>query len=139
MSQIKEIAAANHDETTPVTRLIPGFHEVSPVQLLQDTLEYATSPKNFLVRRLGKDVVEERSQLLSIPEELVDTDTYGEGVHKQRFEQHIATLLGKKHGLFFITGIQAQLAAMKIHCDKAGNDRVAGDNSGPLGISDEHA
>ena len=140
MSQIKETAAANRDEpTTPVTRLIPGFHEVSPVQLLQDTLEYATSPKNFLVRRLGKDVVEERSQLLSIPEELVDTDTYGEGVHKQRFEQHIATLLGKKHGLFFITGIQAQLAAMKIHCDRAGNDRVAWHYRAHLEIAEEHA
>jgi threonine aldolase len=77
------------------------------------------------MRRLGKELVEKRSHLLSIPVELLDRDIYGEGLHKQHFEEHIATVFGKKHGLFVITGVQAQLTAMKIHCDKAGNDRVA--------------
>jgi len=126
MSRTNEATAAIGDgPLTPVTRLIPGFHEATPVQLLQETLEYATSPKNYLIRRLGKDVVEQRSKLLSVPPELVDTDTYGKGVHKQRFEQHISGLLGKKHGLFFITGVQAQLSAIRVHCNKVGNDRVA--------------
>jgi threonine aldolase len=126
MSHTNTTAAANYDgPVTPVTRLVPSYGDASPVQLLQETLEYATSPKNYLVRRLGKDVVEQRSQLLSIPAELVNRDNYGRGLHKQQFEQHIATLLGKKHGLYFITGVQAQLTSMKIWCDKAGNDRVA--------------
>lgn len=140
MSSRDEAAAANRDTPiTPVTRLVPALGQKSPVQLLQDTLEYATSPQNYLVRRLGQDVVKQRSQLLSMPDELVDRDSYGTGVHKQHFEQHIATLLGMKHGLFFITGVQAQMAAMKIHCDKAGNDRVAWHYRCHLEIAEERA
>lgn len=121
-----ETTAASRDGLdTPVTRLTSNYLHVSPVQLLQETLEYTTSPKNYLVRRLGKHVIEQRSQLLNIPAELVDKDTYGMGPHKQRFEQHIATLLGKKHGLYFITGVQAQLASIKIWCERASKDRVA--------------
>ena len=140
MSLREEIAAANRDTPiTPVTRLVPALRPESPVQLLRDTLEYATSPQNYLVRRLGQDVVKQRSQLLSIPDELIDADNYGTGVHKQNFEQHIATLLGMKHGLFFITGVQAQMAAMKIHCDKAGNNRVAWHYRSHLEIAEKRA
>jgi hypothetical protein len=140
MPRTDEAMGANGDEPlTPVTRLIPKLQLENTVQRLQDTLEYATSPKNYLVRRLGKDVVEQNSHLLSIPTQLVDSDLYGTGGHKQHFEQHIAALLGKKHGLFFITGVQAQLTAMKIHCDKAGNDRVSWHYRSHLEIAEGHA
>ncbi|KAN0092152.1 Pyridoxal phosphate-dependent transferase [Hyaloscypha variabilis] len=125
--------------TTPITQLVPFLGAGSPVQLLQETLEYATSPKNYLVRRLGEEVFKQRSHLFSLPETLIDRDTYGTGVHKQHFEQHIATLLGKKHGLFFITGIQAQLTTVKIHCDRAGNNRVAWHYRCHLEIAEERA
>jgi len=139
MSSTDDTAANSPNEpTVPVTKLVPSLGVVSPVQTLQETLEYATSPTNYLIRRLGEDVFKQRSHLLSIPEKLVDRDNYAKGVHKQHFEQHIATLLGKKHGLFFITGIQAQLTAMKIYCDKAGNDRVAWHHRCHLEIHEEH-
>ena len=121
----------------PTTKLIPDWHEAGPIEDLQETLEYAISPKSYLVRRLGKDLVEQRSQLLSLCPEFVDRDLYGKGVHKQHFEQHIASLLGKKHGLFFITGIQAQLTALKIHCANAGNERVAWHHRSHLEIAEE--
>lgn len=139
MSSANESAGANRENPiAPVVTLIPPFHNGSPVLQLQDTLEYAISPRNYLIRKLGKDVIEQRSQLLNIPDELVDRDGYGTGVHKQNFEHHIATLLGKNHGLFFITGVQAQLTAMKIHCDNAGSDRVAWHYRSHLEIAEEH-
>lgn len=49
---------------------------------------------------------------------------YGTGKHKTNFEQHVAKLLGKKHALFFITGVQAQLAALISYCDRVPNYRV---------------
>ena len=142
MLPAKEIAAGDGDKPiapVPVTRLVPAFREVSPVEHLQNTLEYAASPENYLIRRLGKDVVQEREQLLSLSGELVDRDTYGTGAYKQCFEQHIATVLGKKHGLFFITGVQAQLTAMKIYCDRAGSDRVAWHHWCHLEIAEERS
>ena len=137
MSQTNEARTTNRNE--PITKLMPGFHEATPVQDLQETLEYATSPRNYLVRKLGKEVVEQRSKLLNIPTALVDRDMYGKGTHKQLFEQHIASLLGKKHGLFFVTGVQAQLTALKIYCDRAGNDRVAWHFRAHLEIAEERA
>lgn len=121
----KTTEAISNGSVTPVTNLVPHIADESPVQLLQETLNYATSPKNYLIRELGKDIVEQRLELLSIPAEPVDRDLYGRGVHKQHFEQHIAKLFGKEHGLYFITGVQAQLASMKIWCDKASNNRVS--------------
>lgn len=44
---------------------------------------------------------------------------------KAHFETRIAKLLSKEHGLFFITGVQAQLAAAKVHCDKANKNIAA--------------
>ncbi|KAE9366803.1 hypothetical protein N431DRAFT_429609 [Stipitochalara longipes BDJ] len=140
MASTDETATNWHDQpTTPVTKLVPNLGDESPVKLLQDTLEYATSPKNYLLRRLGEDVFKQRSELLSIPDKLLDRDSYGAGMHKQHFEQHVSTLLGKKHGLFFITGVQAQLTAMKIYCDKAGNNRVAWHYRSHPEIAEEHS
>jgi len=125
----------------PVTKLTPGWHDAGPVEDLQATLEYALSPNDYLVRRLGKEVIEERAKkgLLSLLPAPVDRDRYGKGAHKQHFEQHIANLLGKHHGLFFITGVQAQLAALKIHCVQAQNHRVAWHARSHLEIAEERA
>ena len=45
-------------------------------------------------------------------------DTYGAGGVVEELEKTIAELLGKPAALFFVTGVQAQLIALKIHCDR---------------------
>lgn len=92
--------------------------------MIQRTADYARDPKAYLQRTLGPETFLARQDLLSIPEK-VDKDGYGSGKHKTAFEAHIAKLMGKPHGLFFLTGVQAQLSALKIHCDRKGNSRVA--------------
>ncbi|KAK4507349.1 hypothetical protein PRZ48_001084 [Zasmidium cellare] len=96
---------------------------VNPVTAIERTLRYTKDPKGYLVETLGEAVFEERRSNLCIPEE-IDKDFYGTGKHKSNFEQHIARLLGKTHALFFITGVQAQLAALISYCDRESNYRV---------------
>ena len=96
----------------------------TPAEAFQRTADYARDPKTYLEGTLGNRVLAERRNLLSIPDK-VDRDYYGTGEHKKQFQQSIAKLFGKENGLFFITGIQAQLAAMKIHSDRAGKNMVA--------------
>lgn len=93
-------------------------------EAIQRTADYARDPRTYLESNLGNKVLSEREHLLCIPK-TVDRDFYGTGEHKQHFEQHIAKLFGKEHGLFFITGIQAQLAALKVHADRAGKNKLA--------------
>ena len=93
-------------------------------QEFQRTADYARDPKKYLQNALGHETFDKRKDLLCIPDK-VDKDIYGGGEHKTHFQQHIANLFGKSHGLFFLTGVQAQLAALKIHCDHANNNGVA--------------
>jgi len=128
------------DSTTPVTNLVPRTTSESPVETLRSTLDYATSPKSYMLRQLGQDLIDERSHLLSFPTEPLDKDKYGEaGVHKEQFEKHIAKLLGKTHGLFFITGVQAQLVALKVYCDAGVNNRVAWHSKSHLEIHEQRS
>ncbi|KXT07849.1 hypothetical protein AC579_1211 [Pseudocercospora musae] len=96
----------------------------SPSWVIERTKQYTDDPVGYLKQTLGEGKFTERQSLLHIPEE-IDKDHYGGGKHKQAFEEHIAKLLGKKHGLFFITGVQAQLIALKIHAENSRNNRVA--------------
>lgn len=88
---------------------------LSVPEQFEQTAAYARDPRNYLEARLGKAIVDQRKDLLCIPNE-VDKEQYGAGTHKSNFQQNIAKLFGKEEGLFFITGVQAQLAALKIHC-----------------------
>lgn len=103
---------------------LPGLN--LPVdEFFSRTASYAKDPVAYLKGLLGPDVFSQREAMLCLPDK-VDKDMYGSGSHMQHFEQHIAKLLGKDHALFFITGIQAQLAALKYHCDQtSGNNRCA--------------
>ncbi|KAF2161701.1 hypothetical protein M409DRAFT_69517 [Zasmidium cellare ATCC 36951] len=96
---------------------------MNPVTAIERTLLYTKDPKGYLVEALGEAVFEERKPTLCIPDE-IDKDFYGTGKHKSNFEQHIAKLLGKERALFFITGVQAQLAALISYCDRVPNYRV---------------
>jgi threonine aldolase len=93
-------------------------------QTVRRTADYINDPEAYLRKSLGPETFEKRKDFLSIPPKF-DKDIYGNGEHKTHFQQHIAKLFGKDHGLFFVTGIQAQLAALKVHCERAGNNRVA--------------
>ncbi|KAK0310971.1 hypothetical protein LTR82_014574 [Friedmanniomyces endolithicus] len=91
---------------------------------IKRTAEYAEDPAGYLQKALGKETFESRRPMVSLPK-TVDMDAYGTGEHRQHFEQHIASFLGKQHGLFFVTGIQAQLAALKTYADRAEKPYVA--------------
>jgi threonine aldolase len=113
-----------HDtEKEKQTNLSRFLSDLTPEQQFRRTADYVKDPKAYLQSVLGPETFSEREHLLSIPDKF-DQDIYGNGEHKAHFQRHIANLFGKEHGLFFITGVQAQLAAMRIHCDRAGNRRV---------------
>jgi threonine aldolase len=95
------------------------------LQCLQRTAAYVENPVAYLNKSLGPEVVQSRRHLLCIPETPLQNDTYGSGEHKSHFEQHIANLFGKSHGLFFITGVQAQSVACKIYSSKSENSLMA--------------
>nr|OQO17229.1 hypothetical protein B0A51_15417 [Rachicladosporium sp. CCFEE 5018] len=110
----------------------------TPAESFERTANYAKGPEQYLKKALREDVFDQRKDLLSLPE-IVDKDGYGDGKHKSHFENHIAKLFGKEAGLFFITGVQAQLAALKIHCTRASNPRVAWHVSCHLESAEERA
>jgi len=107
-------------------------------QTIDQTARYARNPRQYLEQRLGKEDLEARKDLLCIPDE-VNRDIYGGGEHKAHFQAHIAKLFGKEEALFFITGVQAQLAALRIHCKRSGNHRVAWHVTSHLETAEERA
>jgi threonine aldolase len=52
-------------------------------------------------------------------------DKYGEGAALGSVEHEITDLLGKQVGVFFVSGVMAQLCALRVHCDRAGLRTVA--------------
>ncbi|KAK4541716.1 hypothetical protein LTR36_007425 [Oleoguttula mirabilis] len=103
------------------------------------TARYAENPAAYLSSTLGEAVFDDRKDQLSLAEE-TNMDIYGTGTHKQHFEQYIAQeVLGKQAGLFFLTGVQAQLAALKIHCERAGKKNAAWHVSSHLEEAEERS
>ncbi|KAF2717462.1 PLP-dependent transferase [Polychaeton citri CBS 116435] len=110
----------------------------TPVESFSKTAEYAKDQIGYLKSSLGQSTFERRQHLFCIPDE-IERDFYGTGPTKQYFEGHIAKCLGKDHGLFFITGVQAQLAALKIYCQAANTPKVAWHLSSHLESAEEVA
>lgn len=52
-------------------------------------------------------------------------DTYGTGAIVDEVEAMVAEALGKERALLFVTGVQAQLCALRIWCECHGHARVA--------------
>jgi threonine aldolase len=121
---INTVSKDRPNKPTRVVQLSRFIGDQTPAQVIQQTADYARQPRIYLESTLGNKVLTERDELLCTPEK-IDRDYYGVGEHKTHFEQHIAKLFGKEHSLFFITGVQAQLAAMKIHSDRAGKTKMA--------------
>ena len=126
-----------NDKPKPIS-MSRFLDELSPTEQMKRLANYSKDPKTYLESFLGSETFQTRKDLLCIPDK-VDKDVYGTGEHKAHFQQHIAKLIGKEHGLFFLTGVQAQLAAMKIHCERAGNNRVAWHVSSHLESAEENA
>lgn len=127
-----DVAVIDLDSSTPEEKAAPLIQLClfqtprTPAELMRRTADYAENPIGYLNRTLGPSVVERRRSLLSIPKNLpVDRDTYGFGTHKEDFEKHIASFFNKSHGLFFISGTQAQSVAAKIYCSTSNNPTVA--------------
>ncbi|QIW96064.1 hypothetical protein AMS68_001582 [Peltaster fructicola] len=122
----------------PSTRLCMFAAPISTFERLSQTADYVKNPQQYLINKLGQHTYDERQDLLCIAPSY-QGDVYGDRGHKTHFEQHIANQLGKKHGLFFITGVQAQLIALKVHCTAANNPRVAWHVSSHLESAEEGA
>lgn len=124
-----------------LTQLCLFLPAMTAPELLQRTKDYASSPENYLKKVLGHEVFDERRDLLSLSDahNSIDRDIYGDGTHKSHFERHIAKLLNKDHGLFFLTGVQAQCIACKIYCEAASNNRVAWHQSSHLESAEQRA
>ena len=130
--------ATQIDSKPEATKLCMFAAPATPADAFARTSEYAKDPKAYLIKELGQATFDERKHLLCIPE-VVDKDAYGTGQQKAHFEEHIAKVFGKKSGLFFLTGVQAQLAALKIHCERAKNPRIAWHVSCHLESAEERA
>ncbi|KAK4913354.1 hypothetical protein LTR49_018335 [Elasticomyces elasticus] len=133
----EEIDTMADDPTEPI-QLCLFAAPMTAAERIGRTARYAEDPARYLEHALGKDVFDSRRSMLSLPE-TVDMDAYGNGTHKQHFEKHIAKFLGKQHGLFFFTGVQAQLAALKIYADRAGKNKVAWHVSSHLESAEERS
>lgn len=109
-----------------LTRLAIFRDETSVSTDILATANYASNPRAHLTSKLGAATLasRENENLLFIPESIVK-DVYGAGETKEAFETHVANLLGKSNGLFFQTGVQAQLLAMKIYAVRKGGNLCA--------------
>ncbi len=52
-------------------------------------------------------------------------DIYGDGAAVSALEKDVAALMGKETGIFIIKGVIAQLAALRVWCDRSGSQNVA--------------
>ena len=133
-----EVVVGRGGEKPPPTRLNQFDSPLSVVEQITETARYAQDPKGYLESVLGHETLEARKDKLSIPTK-IEKDIYGAGEHMTQFQMHIAKLLGKEHGLFFVTGVQAQLSAVKIHCERAKNNRAAWHVSSHLESHEENS
>jgi threonine aldolase len=54
-----------------------------------------------------------------------EDDRYGEGALAERLEARVAALLGKEAAVWMPSGTMAQQIALRIHCERRGNRRIA--------------
>lgn len=114
-------------QPVPTVKLCMFKPPFTAVETISRTLRYAQNPQQYLLGTLGEANFAARRHLFCLPKEGEEPtlDAYGSGTTKQAFEAHIAKFLGKEHGLFFLTGVQAQLAALKTYSESTGRHRVA--------------
>jgi threonine aldolase len=72
--------------------------------------------------------VDPRSTLLALAERAPSNegvDRYGEGALAERLEARVAALLGKEAAVWMPSGTMVQQIALRIHCDRSANRRIA--------------
>ncbi|KAJ3183463.1 hypothetical protein HDU87_006782 [Geranomyces variabilis] len=113
------------------------------VERLNATAAYAKDPKAYLHAELGDELFAERESLFSLPDTQsspIGADFYGTGGHKEGLEKRIANdTLGKEHGLFFFTGVQAQLVACKMYATVKKRNIVAWHHQSHLEAHEEES
>ena len=65
------------------------------------------------------------SELVDSMDATLEPDHYGDGEVVRRLETRVADLLGKEDAVFMPSGTMAQQIALRIWCDRAGNNHVA--------------
>ncbi len=68
-----------------------------------------------------------------------DADHYGDGAVVADFEARVASLLGKSAAVVVPSGVAAQLAAVRIWCERAGLDRFGLHPTSHLAVHEEQA
>jgi threonine aldolase len=66
-------------------------------------------------------------------------DVYGTGEVVERFEAHVAQLLGFEAGRFLPSGVMAQNAALRVHAERAGHRHVGMHPTSHLEVHEERA
>ncbi|KAJ3163910.1 hypothetical protein HDU88_006079 [Geranomyces variabilis] len=140
MAPLAQQVVASSPQPSPLL-LRPADRTV--VERLTATAAYAKDPKGYLRAELGDELFSERETLLSVPDvqsSPIGADFYGTGGHKEEFEKRIAKgTLGKEHGLFFFTGVQAQLVACKMYTTLKKRNIVAWHHQSHLEAHEEEA
>ncbi|KAL9529310.1 hypothetical protein SMMN14_06949, partial [Sphaerulina musiva] len=129
----------NQQPQTPIKLCTYPPPRLSPTETFKRTSQYAQNPTTYLLQTLGKETFESQKPRLILPNTPIDLDTYGKGIHKQNFESKIASFFGKNAALFFLTGTQAQLATLKVYCERAGRNIVAWHYTAHPEIAEESA
>ncbi|EMF09247.1 uncharacterized protein SEPMUDRAFT_51379, partial [Sphaerulina musiva SO2202] len=129
-------AEPDQQPQTPIKLCTYPPPRLSPTETFKRTSQYAQDPTTYLLQTLGKEAFESQKPRLILPD-TIDLDTYGKGIHKQNFEAKIASLFGKSTALFFLTGTQAQVATLKVHCERAGRNIVAWHHTAHPEIAEE--
>src|SRR4051794_24498128 len=69
---------------------------------------------------------QELAEVAAACEELgVEWDSYGDGGAVEVLEARLAELLGKPSAVFFVSGVMAQQAVLRVWCERRGSLRVA--------------
>jgi threonine aldolase len=117
---VADCEAVDVPKAKPELTKLCMFQAAEPIDVvIARTAEYAKDPRAYLLKTIGQEAIKAQGDTLCIPDIPLEGDVYGMSGTKADFEKHIAKLVGKSTGLFFTTGIQAQLSAIKIYCEAA--------------------
>lgn len=100
-----------------------GYRTSSP-ELHRAYQQATKAAKHSLLRHPGRSMAATLRLLAERAEAYTEPDNYGAGALIEDFEKQLAVEFNKPAALFLPSGTLAQPVALKIHCDKAGNNRV---------------
>jgi threonine aldolase len=91
----------------------------------QEKQEILTGCTQFLTLRLLGTMSEKLHKIADSEYSALGQDQYGKGGAVAAVEERVRTLLGKDAAIFMPSGTMAQQIALRIWCDRAGNNRIA--------------